>query len=139
LDKVVDRIYVGDNLDPHELRVSNSEQIGAILNVCETFDPALDVASLHMPFADCAPIPTYEFQTCMSWLEQQYRRSDRNIFIHCHLGISRSPTICASFMFLQKISPTIQEALATIKAARPIINPHPLTLQSAITYLEEMK
>lgn len=138
MNKIMDRIYVGDRQDAIDLMVTNPNNIGAILNVCETQDPPLDVVSLYMPFADCAPIPEYEFRACMQWLQDQYVRFDRNIFIHCHLGISRSPTICAAFMAQNKLAENIDIAVSIIRAVRPIVWPHQLTLESAKRYLENV-
>ena len=134
---ITNRLFVGDLQDAYSLNSSNPHNIEAILNVCEERGPALNMASLWMPFPDHKPIPIDIFYECMLWLESQYKRSDRKILIHCAIGKSRSPTICAAFMVTIGLFKSIVEAINVVAKARPQINPAPEVFLSAETYLTD--
>jgi protein-tyrosine phosphatase len=143
MNRIIDRIYVGDWNDALSLKYSNPNCISAVLNVCENIDyealhsgvgVAPGVAYLHEPFPDHLPIPESKFNMCMNWLGAQYSVG-RIILIHCALGVSRSPTICAAFLTKLGISKNIDEGLQIIKIARPEVNPSLLTFASAKEYL----
>jgi diacylglycerol kinase (ATP) len=137
VNKITDRIYVGDWGDALSLIWPNGNWISAVLNVCENMDNSFDnhIAYLHEPFPDHLLIPKEAFDTCMHWLKTQYVLG-KNILIHCALGVSRSPTICAAFLVKQGLAKTIDEGLLIVKLARPEVNPAPLTFLSAREYLK---
>ena len=75
------------------------------------------------------------------WLREQTVKNER-ILLHCKYGISRSPAFLAAFMVESGISPSLEEAKATISVHRPVqpatqIVEHvkPVLLISALTGL----
>lgn len=136
INKIVDQLYVGDLRDALMLQVFNSENITAVLNVCEEKDNILSpIKYASIPFADGKSIPREQFESCMLWLTNQYKQGD-NILIHCTLGVSRSPTICAAFMAKIGLAPTIHDAYQIVKASRNQANPSPIVYASATVLLE---
>lgn len=60
----------------------------------------------------------------------------RNVLIHCMMGVSRSASLCISYLMSQ--GKTYEDAYNTVKSVRPIINPNKgfkAQLQSMETYL----
>ena len=77
----------------------------------------------------------------MLWLREQTDKREQ-ILIHCKHGISRSPAFLAAFMVESGISPSLEEAKATIsrhravQPARQIVeHVRPVSLISALTGL----
>jgi hypothetical protein len=96
----------------------------AVLNVGESADPYQVEVHKHEPIRDGPPAPS------LDWLRQQVkfideqRRAGLSVYVHCQAGISRSALVMtAYFMFRDKC--TRDEALATIRAKRKIIEPNP--------------
>jgi protein-tyrosine phosphatase len=51
------------------------------------------------------------------------------VFIHCHAGVGRAPIMAAAYLVAQH-SLSHDDALARLRAARPIIGPNPLQMRS---------
>jgi protein-tyrosine phosphatase len=134
MNKIIDRFYVGDWNDAQSLKQSNPNEISSVLNVCENIDDLPAVAYLHAAFKDHETIPKDKFDLCMIWLNTQYS-ANRTILVHCALGVSRSPTICAAFLTKLQVAANIDAALTLVRSARPQVNPAPLTWASAKEYL----
>lgn len=133
INKIVDRLYVGDVFDANMLNFSNPEVITAVLNVCEEKDDFSKLSwmkYLHIPFPDHKQIPKEAFDKCMEWLEQRYKTQGR-ILIHCAIGHSRSPVICAAFMTKMRLVESMAHGLYLVKTARPQICPDPIVAGSA--------
>lgn len=131
MDEITQKVFIGNWSDALSLKQANPNGISSVLNVCECIDNNLPVFNyLHASFLDHNPIPKDIFDQCMTWLEMQYVNKE-SILIHCALGCSRSPTICAAFFAQQQIFKTLDEALSFIKIVRPQTNPAPEVLESA--------
>jgi len=136
MNKITDRLFVGNWGDALSLIWPNANYISAVLNVCENLDQLdSNIAYMHVPFPDHLPIPKESFDMCMNWLNGQYTLG-KNILIHCAVGVSRSPTICAAFLVKTGLAKTIDEGLQIIKQARPEVDPAPLTFLSAREHLK---
>jgi hypothetical protein len=96
----------------------------AVLNVGESADPYQVEVHKHEPIRDGPPAPSVD------WLREQVkfvddqRRAGLPVYVHCQAGISRSALVMTAYlMFRDKC--TRDEALATIRAKRKIIEPNP--------------
>ena len=138
ISRIVKQLYISDWSDAQSLLYANPESITAVLNVCEEEDNFTSLPWMkyfHCAFEDHKPIPREKFDACMSWLNERYRLQN-NILIHCALGVSRSPTICAAFLTKQKIVSSMDEGIKLVKLSRPIINPAEFTFISACAFVK---
>jgi GGDEF domain-containing protein/predicted protein tyrosine phosphatase len=130
---IVNNMWLGSQRDADELVRNNPEQITAILNVrgADAYDPpGRDQAAEHpdkaykwIPAPDVGTISPKHVKEALLWLREQTDKRKR-ILIHCKHGISRSPAFLAAFMVENGISPSLEEAIATISVHRPV---HPAT------------
>lgn len=51
-------------------------------------------------------------------------RASGGVLVHCYAGVSRSATLVAAYLILRR-GMTLQEALDTLRAARPTVQPNP--------------
>jgi protein-tyrosine phosphatase len=70
---------------------------------------------------DTEPIGDY-FEVCREFISDAIN-SGGAVFVHCLMGISRSPTIVAAYLMTTR-SWDAEKALALIRAQRPIIDPN---------------
>jgi GGDEF domain-containing protein len=126
---IVNNMWIGSQRDADELVRNNPEQITAILNVrgADAYDPpGRDQAAEHpdkayrwIPAPDIGTISPKHVKEALLWLREQTDKHER-ILIHCKHGISRSPAFLAAFMVESGISPSLEEAKATISVHRPV-------------------
>lgn len=125
------RLFVGGRASAAGLANNNPAKITAVLNVNQdaSYDQNPDIIYQHIPFDDGSDIPPKQFVKCLGWLDFMYENG-HTILIHCAAGISRSVTICASFMHYEGVA-DFESALNQIRMARPVASPAPAVLRSA--------
>jgi protein-tyrosine phosphatase len=125
------RLFVGGYARAADLAKENPNKITAVLCVHQVMDYPKnpEIIYEHVPFDDGQEIPPQKFVKALGWLKYMYEQG-HVIYVHCAAGISRSPTICASFMHYEGIA-EFHEALDQIRLDRPNVNPAPATLRSA--------
>ena len=80
--------------------------------ICETIEVADE------PGANISVI----FPRCCEFINAA-RKAGGGILVHCNAGISRSSTIVAAYL-MQELGVGLDDALAMIRAARPVIKPN---------------
>ena len=129
MNHIVNNLWLGSQEDADKLVRRNPEKITAILNVRGPdayHPPGRDQSAEHpgkaykwIPAPDIGTISSKHVQEALPWLGEQTDKNKR-ILLHCKYGISRSPGFLAAFMVESGISPTLQEAKATISVHRSV-------------------
>ncbi len=127
---IVNNLWLGSQDDADKLVRNNPEKITAILNVRGTdayHPPGRDQSAEHpgkaykwIPAPDIGTISPEHVREALLWLREQTDKREQ-ILIHCKYGISRSPGFLAAFMVESGISPSLEEAKATISVHRPVL------------------
>src|ERR1700693_2702042 len=127
---IVNNLWLGSQHHADELVRNNPEKITAILNVRGPdayHPPGRDQAAEHpgkaykwIPAPDIGTISPKHVREALLWLREQ-RDKREQILIHCKHGISRSPGFLAAFMVESEISPSLEEAKATISVHRRVL------------------
>lgn len=100
----------------------------AVLNLCELEDSYQCDYYRWAPIPDRAPAPKLE------WLERQiayvgtHRNAGQTTYVHCAQGVSRSGMVITAYM-MKKHSWTRDEAIAKIRAKRPVLRPNPAFME----------
>src|SRR5277367_5725480 len=131
MTQVGHRLFLSGYARAADLAKDNPHKITAVLCVHQAMDYPKnpDIIYEHIPFADGEGIPPKVFVQCLGWLKHMYEEG-HIILIHCAAGISRSPTITASFMHYGE-SAEFNAALDQIRLDRPNVSPAPNVLRSA--------
>jgi len=131
MTQVGHRLFLSGYARAADLAKDNPHKITAVLCVHQAMDYPKnpDIIYEHIPFADGEGIPPEVFVRCLGWLKHMYEEG-HTILIHCAAGISRSPTILASFMHYAEIL-EFNDALDQIHLDRPNVSPAPNVLRSA--------
>lgn len=140
MNKITDNIWLGDIMDAQH---GDTSIFDAVVTVCQ--DGVSDNVSCvyhHFPLSDGPPEEeshnpgTFEFgvfeqavDTVIDHVERDY-----DIFVHCHVGRSRSVVVVATAIAeMQGID--IYEALEMVREGRSRINPKPEIIQYGRRYL----
>jgi dual specificity phosphatase 12 len=128
MSEIIPNLWVG-NLDlTYDLEFLRSAHITHIVTVLEREHgthamAALRVEQLSFRLADYDDAPIYDtFLPVCEFIDAALLGGGA-VYVHCLMGISRSPTIVAAYL-IWKRGVGLEEALRILRAARPIIEPN---------------
>lgn len=134
MTKINKRLFLGEESDAYVgltdaiLNVAIESNIGNKLNV---------LAYNKIGLVDGASNQIYPMTAAVLLLDFMVKTYDTTL-IHCLAGISRSPTIVATYMAV-KHELTLTEAIKAIKGLKPIIDPSPVLLEQAELVLNYLR
>jgi atypical dual specificity phosphatase len=79
---------------------------------------------LSLPVVDTGPPTAHELETACRFIEAALVEEGSCIFVHCRAGMERTAAILTAF-YARHHGTGYDEALATLKAKRPILEPLP--------------
>jgi histidinol-phosphate aminotransferase len=107
--------------------------VDAILNISEFHYPT-DRIYRNLYFPDGVYIqPLALIGECTEFIHEQLRLG-RRVLVHCAEGISRSCVIGTAYLY--ECGMSIDEAMALIRAKRPIVDPSPSLLRALRDYYQ---
>ena len=121
-EQITNKIYLGNEDTARDKEILNKLNISNILicaEGCEPFFP--NEFKYKILYLDDAID-----ENILSWLEEAFEFIDssiNNIYIHCAMGISRSPTIVISYLMYKK-KMKYEEAYDFVKEKRKVISPN---------------
>ena len=121
-EQITDKIYLGNEDTARDRAILNKLNISNILicaEGCEKFYP--DEYKYKILYIDDAID-----ENILSWLKEAFEFIDssiNNIYIHCVMGISRSPSIVIAYL-MYKNKMKYDEAYDFVKGKRKVINPN---------------
>jgi len=136
ISRLCSRLFVGGIKDAAGLATDNSAGITAVISLCaeEVVPKRRDAKYVRIPIDDDRPISLPQFEAVMSAIAEHVRNG--KVLLHCVGGMSRSPILAASWMhrcgYLH-----IESALLEIAELRPVIDPSPVLLRSAMEHLSK--
>lgn len=133
MDYIDSNIFLGNASDAMNIDGLRKENIKTVFNVAIDLhhQPPIqqrDISFLKIGLIDGPGNSLSTFAAAVSALSS-VQKLQQNILIHCHEGVSRSPTVLAAFLASQapKIKPwnkLIEDALESIAEKRPRVNPN---------------
>ena len=121
-EQITNKIYLGNEDTARDKEILNKLNISNILicaEGCEPFFP--NEFKYKILYIDDAID-----ENILSWLKEAFEFIDssiNNIYIHCAMGISRSPTIVISYLMYKK-KMKYEEAYNFVKEKRKVISPN---------------
>ena len=126
-EKNKSKIFLGTVEDSTDLKFIEKESIEAIVCVMKEKpffeEKRKDIKFLHIPIDDISSerISDY-FETFNNFIDENIK-NNRNIFVHCHMGISRSPSFIIQYLII-KNNMTYKDAHNLVKTKRGQIEPN---------------
>jgi protein-tyrosine phosphatase len=120
--RVWERLWVGGLPDAEELAKQNPHRISTVISLSQfpVESKRNNVAYVHLPIEDGQPLSVGNFDRIMDAIAESIRWGV--VLINCGAGVSRAPTMTASWMHCVGYR-NIDSALVEIKKLRPFINP----------------
>lgn len=128
LSWIADDLAIGGRILVDEWPIVAKAGVRAVVDCrAEASDPAdlladLGIALLRLPTPDSGNFTPLQVAEGAAWVEQ-HRAAGHRVLVHCQAGKGRSVLIGAAALTLRGTSP--DDALALIRARRPIITPTP--------------
>ena len=121
-DQITEKLFLGNEDTARDKAILNKLNISNILICAEGCEPFFkDEYKYKILYIDDAID-----ENILSWLQEAFEfidSSEKNIYIHCVMGISRSPSIVIAYlMYKNKMS--YEEAYDFVKNKRNVINPN---------------
>lgn len=142
MTKITDQLYLGDALDANHEDIF--DHVDKILNVAielEHHYPAWKKDPSRrssISFPDDAKINPALIQSCVKHIQEWTKNGDK-VLVHCLAGISRSPSIVATYLCVENQFPTYDHAMEHIARLRPKVDPAAAVRISCRLFLEDYK
>ena len=124
MNQILHRLWVGDMEDAQRATAPVTQIFTLREEATIPDDPT--VGHMHVPIPDETALDPAVWQGMVHALSMLLGRGD-TILVHCRLGKSRSPALCAAY--LTACGYDLAEAVAWVEQARPEVAIHPLTWQ----------
>jgi dual specificity phosphatase 12 len=128
MTEILENLWLGGLNLIHDAEFLKKNKITHILSVINEDVCTAAMVTLHIKQLvvrveddDDAPIAGI-FRTCIEFIEEELA-SGGAVYVHCFMGISRSPTIVAAYLIWKK-GLSDEEAIRLIQSQRPIVNPN---------------
>lgn len=121
------KIFLGTYGDSKDLKFIERENIGSIVCVMKEKpyfqDTIKEINFLHIPVDDlCSEKISDYFEIFNNFIDENIKNK-RNIFVHCQMGISRSPSFVISYLIVKR-NMIFKEAYQFVKSKRGQIEPN---------------
>ena len=130
IDKITDKIYLGDDEGALKIDIFKAEKINNVLSITDSppnYPEELNINHKTINLKDCLSVNIIPFlKECIDFIEN----SDK-IYIHCSCGISRSPTVVIAYLMWKTQSSFIQ-VCNFVQKRRPCIEP-------SIVFIKQLK
>jgi protein-tyrosine phosphatase len=115
---ITDNIALGSCMDIYTLK-----GVDFILNMAAEVPPVYNgIPILHLKIYDGNTIENSILDEALNYIAKA-DRLNKKIFVHCIAGISRSPSIVASYLALRD-NISFEDAMKLVQTKRPVVDPN---------------
>jgi protein-tyrosine phosphatase len=124
MHQVRDKIFLGNSQDAQRPHLLHQAGVTAILNVASDLDTTNqeDFLVHKHGLVDGPGNSSEEMKAAIHCLDNLLAYG-HTVLVHCHMGMSRSPTIVAKYLAMKEHS-TLDSCIEELVKIRPIVNPH---------------
>ena len=132
MDWILSRLACGSLADATMLGTASG--IGRVVTLCEQPCPPLPSLTYgrHEPIPDEVWLPPDLWGRRVESLRLLLIHA--TVLVHCRLGVSRAPALCAAYLIRCGMAPG--EALAFVQSKRPVARIHPETWRGVLEWSE---
>lgn len=129
ITEVTPGVFLGGRLTPDRIIYLREHNVRAMVSLQEeTLDPFENLeVHLWLPSPDGRPPSDEQLRFGARFLRLQ-KAENRPVYVHCHGGVGRAPTLCAVYLILSGFDP--KEALYHIRRRRPHVSMNALQLEA---------
>jgi histidinol-phosphate aminotransferase len=132
MDFITSQLAVGSREDAENSAALAAHGIDTLLSLAPLARPVGVARQFSLALPDRVALPGALIDEACNFLLDQTARG-RRVLVHCEMGISRSPTIAAAYLHLTQ-GVDLGAALRSVRAARPVAEPHPALIASLFSH-----
>lgn len=121
--QITPQIYLGGQLRPPGIRLLKKWGITAIISLRQTpplkYITSLGLRSLHLPTPDLKAPSLEHIEAGINFIQNEIDQGGK-VYIHCHYGEGRGPTMALAYLMNQGLS--LEDALKLVKKSRSFIS-----------------
>jgi predicted protein tyrosine phosphatase len=139
-DEITSRIWIGRKLTNQEAAGAARAGVTAVLDLSVEFSEAKPFRAIcyrNIPILDLTA-PTQEQLREMAGFIAEHAESGI-VYVHCKIGYSRSAAAVAAYLLTSGGARNVEEALATIRRARPSIVVRPEVIRALMCFAVELR
>jgi len=138
MDKVLDRLWIGDAADGRNTQLITANGITAVFNATQETDGWSEefktkVAYIRLDQPDGVPIPFDRLDIFTTFMDKVYDLEQKTVLVHCGAGVSRASTFTILTLMLYHTK-TWDEGEEIVRAVRPMISPNPILKTSVMDW-----
>lgn len=120
LTRLNEQVYVGGSLTARRAELLRTEGVDAVVSLQgERLDEMTHLrAHLWLPSHDGRPPDARQLAVGVRFIRTQVANG-RKVYIHCHAGVGRAPTLAAAYLVSTGVAPA--DAINDVRAVRPWI------------------
>ncbi|KAI6177684.1 Dual specificity protein phosphatase 22 isoform X2 [Aphelenchoides bicaudatus] len=126
MDQILPGLYLGGLRATTDHRLMKQNQIQAMVSVLSTEVTGSVVPSnmhLHIPLDDMPGAPLYQYFSDAIRFIHEHRMENRNVLVHCLMGVSRSVTLVVAYLITITDMP-LDRAHEFVRSRRFFANPN---------------
>lgn len=132
MDQIIEQIYVGSYNAATMLDYTNRESISSVLNCTPDAHEGLkEFKVTQLNINDGEEIPHSVIELAITTIRESIARGEK-ILVHCHAGISRSPSLVCAYLI--SVGFSWDEAVDMVRNQRPQVYPHSAIERSIKNY-----
>lgn len=125
LTLVVPHLYLSNVLTANNKKFLESKNIKHIISISDAENDIPQYPFIKTHYFYFKDTPQYDstifYNTAFKIIDEAIQKGE-NVLVHCEAGISRSPTIVASYL-IKKYHISTEQAIQMIQKVRPQVNP----------------
>lgn len=140
ISRITPNLYLGDSVDAQSVITLAENGITSIICLREFGAEVIPKgirSYRNIPLIDGAGNDPKGFISAVAVLKSLIQVGEV-VLVHCHMGISRSPTVVATYL-AEKDFITFDKAVERLVKIRPVVEPHKALRKLAREYLGETK
>jgi hypothetical protein len=130
-DILAPTVWIGRRLSSAEAGAAVAQGVAAVLDLTAEFSepaPLLALNYRNLPILDVTAPTQDQLQEAVAFLRDQ--TATGVVYVHCKIGFSRTAAVAAAYLLATGECPTVEDALARLRAVRPAIIVRPEVVEA---------
>lgn len=126
MDKMISRLYLGNDMVSQDLALLTENKITHILNLTTNVPNRFEhITYKKIIMLDIASqnIRQY-FDESFEFIDESLKDESNSVLVHCNAGVSRSASFVIAYLMQKRLFRNYSDALHYVRKRRPVVNPN---------------
>jgi len=126
MDKIISRLYLGNDVVAQDLKLLKENKITHILNLTTNIPNKFEhivYKKIIMLDIESQNIRQY-FDESFEFIDESLKNDNNSVLVHCNAGVSRSTSFIIAYLLQKHLFKSYSDALHYVKKRRPVVSPN---------------